>query len=555
MSDGSPLQTTGHVGQPPRAERLARLGSERFDLLVVGGGITGAGIAFDAAQRGLSVALVERSDFASGTSSKSSKLVHGGLRYLENFEFRLVFEGTRERYVQRKLNPHLVWPLPFVFPVYDGDANGLWKVNLGLWLYDLLSIFRGYRLHRRLSARKTAGLVPGLRTEGLHGAVHYYDCRADDARLTLANALAAEHHGAAVASYVEMTGLRHDDDGRVCGALLRDHLGGADVELSCRHVAYAGGPWTDHLPEAPGQGKLLRPTKGVHVVVPRERLPVDAAVVMSASTDGRIVFAIPLGGCTYIGTTDTDYSGALDAVRATSEDVAYLLTTTNAYFPAAGLGPDDVRSTWAGLRPLIRSDAETAYKTSREHELFSDPRGLTTIAGGKLTTYRSMAAEVVDHTIERLGELGPLDVAPCRTHRTPLDPDAPRVSDPIAGPEDPLEHTLWRCHGGGAGWVRARMAERPDEARRISPDVPYVMAQVSRAALFEHAARVEDVLVRRLHVFYLAADQGLSAAPQVAQHLAGLLGRSPEWVAAEVAAYAELVERSRLGTRALAAVA
>ena len=540
-------------GGPTRAARLERLATDSFDLLVVGGGVTGAGIARDAVQRGLSVALVERADFASGTSSKSSKLVHGGLRYLENFEFGLVFEGTRERAYQRRLNPHLVWPLAFVFPVYASDPNGLFKVNLGLWLYDLLSIFRGYRLHKRLSAAATRELVQGLRADELRGSVHYYDCRTDDARLALANALAAQRDGAVSVNYVEFVAPLCDD-GRVEAATVRDVLTGREIEVRCRHVAYAAGPWTDQLPEAPGAGELLRPTKGVHIVVGRERLPVDHAVVMSAVADGRVVFAIPFATCTFIGTTDTDYQRELEAVRATAEDVAYLLDTTNRYFPEAGLVATDVRSTWAGLRPLIRSDAETAYKTSREHELFHDERGITTIAGGKLTTYRSMAAEVVDAAIQDLRPRGLGELARCRTHKVPLDPDLPPVEDPVRGPADPLDNALWRCHGSGAAWVRARMESHPAEAEALSPTLPHVLAQVSRAVLFEQAERLEDVLVRRLPLFYLAPDQGERAAEPVARHMAALLQRPAAWVESEIADYREVVEQSRVGWRALAAV-
>ncbi|MGM0576355.1 MAG: glycerol-3-phosphate dehydrogenase/oxidase [Myxococcota bacterium] len=536
-----------------RDDRMTRLGDRTFDLLVVGGGITGAGIARDAALRGLSVALVERSDFGSGTSSRSSKLVHGGLRYLENFEFGLVFEATRERAIQRKLNPNLVWPLPFLFPVYEGDRNSLFKVNLGLWLYDVLSLFRAYRLHRRMRPSRSREVAPALRSEGLQGSVHYWDCRTDDARLTLANVLDAERHGAVALSYARYAGPRFDGE-QVVGARVVDEETGREIDVQCRHIAYAGGPWTDALPGAPGQGHLLRPTKGVHIVVDRARLEVDAAVVMTAVQDGRVVFAIPSEDITYIGTTDTDYDGDFDQVRATSDDVSYLLTTANHYFPDARLTAADVRSSWAGLRPLVRSEAASAYETSREHQRWDDPRGITTIAGGKLTTYRSMAAEVVDAAVRRLTRVAHLAPGKCRTHKVPLDPDLPPVEDPVRGPADPLDRELWRRHGSGMTRIRAWMDEDPALGLRLVGDGTQTMAQVSYAVVAEHARRLEDVLVRRLEVFYRAPDQGRACARPVAEHMAALLERGADWVDAEVSSYEALVERSRMGPRALVAL-
>ncbi len=558
VARGAPQQD-GPSGSPvrDRAWRLAALAGTSYDLLVVGGGVTGAGIARDAALRGLKTALVDRKDWGWGTSSRSSKLVHGGLRYLENFELGLVFEATRERAILRRLHPHLVWPLPFVFPVFEGDRNPLWKVNLGLWLYDLLSLLRGYRLHARWSARRTSAEVPDLRREGLTGALHYFDCRTDDARLALANALDAERHGATAASYVSYEGPVFEGAGeeeeRMRGARVRCELSGEELELSCRHVVYAGGPWTDALPEAPGGGHLLRPTKGVHIVVDHARLPVPAAIVLSAMEDGRVVFAIPHEDATYIGTTDTDFDGDIDGAHASSDDVAYLLETTNHFFPEVGLGPEDVRTTWAGIRPLIRSDAESAYRTSREHQIYRDPRGLTTIAGGKLTTFRSMAEEVVDVVADALAGEGGIEIGRCRTARLALDPGVREVADPVLGPEDPFERCLWRHHGSGAARVRARLESEPAEGARLDPALPYVLAQVTEAVVHEHALCLEDVLVRRLHVWHRAADQGLGCADLVARHMAALLEKDEGWVGEEVGAYRRAAERARQGARALAA--
>ncbi len=548
-----------------RAARVRRLKEDAFDLLVVGGGITGAGVARDAALRGLRVALVERGDFAQGTSSRSSKLVHGGLRYLENFEFGLVFESTRERKIQRSLNPNLVWPQPFVFPVFKDGPHSLLKIDVGLWLYDLLAMFRAWRMHKRLGAGRTAELVPALRTEGLRGSLLYYDCRTDDARLTLANVLDAERHGAVALNYTRFErpllgggeGAVGQEGENVRGALVRDLETGEAYEVRAKHLVYALGVWTDGTPEAPGEGRLLRPTKGVHIVVPHERLPLDQAVVLSAVDDGRVVFAIPSGKTTYVGTTDTDFDGDPDAIRATGDDVSYLLRTANAFFPRAQLTAADVQSTWAGLRPLIRDESDSAYGTSREHRRFDDPRGITTMAGGKLTTYRAMAEEVVDAALRRLSPLLSAEgraATRCRTAKVPLDPELAPCEDPVRGPADPLDNALWRLHGSGRAWIRRRMVEVPAEAASLCPDQPFVLAQVSRAVLAEQARTVRDVLVRRLPVFFVARDQGLGCAAGVARHMAGLLGRDEDWVRTQVADYEALVAQSRTGARTLDSV-
>jgi len=516
------------------------------DVVIVGGGITGAGAARDAAMRGLTVAIVEMGDWGSGTSSKSSKLVHGGLRYLENMQFGLVMEGTRERHRQSKLNPHLVTPLPFLMPVYKDGRHSLFKINIGLWLYDLLSLFRTPRMHRRLNAGKTLQRMPELRGERLSGSVLYYDCQTDDARLVLANVLDARRQGAfafARAAYRGPEVATVDGRTRVTGARVHDALLGKDVVIPCKHIVHATGPWTDHTGALVGDASRLRPTKGVHVVVPRERLPIEVAIAMSSVDDGRVVFAIPFGNTTYVGTTDTDYDGTPEGAVATADDVRYLLTTANHFFPAQTLVASDVTSTWAGLRPLIRTDAATAYKTSREHEIYKDPRGVTTIAGGKLTTYRAMAEELVDVALDDLraeartrAQAVP-KVTRCTTHKVPVDPAAVDVPQHVTGPGDQLDKLLWRTHGGLADAVRGRLRSHPEESALIVADLPYTMAQAAVATLDEDAWGLEDLLVRRLQVFYRSADAGLSAARPMAVLMARLLDRDEAWVAAEIAHY------------------
>jgi glycerol-3-phosphate dehydrogenase len=289
----------------------------------------------------------------------------------------------------------------------------------------------------------------------------------------------------------------------------------------------------------------------VHIVVPRDRLPLDDAIVMQAIQDNRIVFAVPFFNTTYIGTTDTDFDGDFDSVRATSDDVEYLLMTTNHHFPTAELTAEDVWSTWAGVRPLIRSDETSASKTSREHQLYSDPRGITTVAGGKLTTYRSMAEEIVDSALEHLHRTHEVKGTRCITNRVPLDANLPIDVDPVDGPSDPIALHLWRHFGSGADWIRSRWDTVPDEKEPLTPSLPYTLAEVSYAVIHEQAERLEDVFVRRLQLFFRDPDQGLTCADRVAQHMARLLGQSDEWVAAELEAYGAGVERSRLGARAL----
>ncbi len=532
-----------------RGERLGRLSSEAFDVLVVGAGITGAGVARDAALRGLRVALIDASDYGSGTSSRSSRLVHGGLRYLEGFEFGLVFEALRERARHQKLHPNLVWPIEFVVPVYKSGKHSLFKMDFGLWIYDLLSVGRTAKWHRRLRPAAVRELVPGLLEDGLVGGIAYHDCKTDDARLTLANVMDAERAGAAVANYVSLDALELADTG-VTGARLSDRLTGEELRASCRHVVYAAGPWTDRLPEAPGEGSLMRPTKGVHLVVDHAQLPVQSAAVLSAPTDGRVVFVVPDGPTVYVGTTDTDYAGDPTDVRATAEDISYLLQTLSAYFPEAEITADDVQGTWAGVRPLIASDEASAYATSREHEVYEDPRGITTVAGGKLTTYRSMAEEVVDAVVRAQPQEVRAACKRCVTHQRPMDPaigPEPRLDTE----EDAVAHHRWRLYGGGAAWIAQRCESHPDEAERLSPGLKYVMAEVSYAVLHEHATRLDDVLMRRLHVFTDAADQGVGCAQRVAQHMGSLLHKPDDWVAAEVERYAALASRSTLGAKAL----
>src|SRR5947207_7153987 len=388
------------------------------DVLIIGGGITGAGIARDAALRGYRTALIDKADFGAGTSSHSSRLIHGGIRYLEQYAFHLVFEASRERRVLLRIAPHLVRPLPFLFPVYRGARVPAWKLRAGMWLYDLLSAFRNVHWHRWLRAKNVRRVEPGLRDRGLVGAALYYDAQTDDARLVIATVRSAVRAGALAANYVEMTALLKPD-GRVRGAAVRDVLTGETASIRANVVVNATGPWSDRVRrlDDPNAAPIMRPTKGAHVIVPRQRLANEHAVTLFSPVDGRVMFALPWGDLSYIGTTDTDADGSPDGLRVTAADVTYLLRSANAAFPDAHLAQSDVLSAWAGLRPLLREDDRNPSQVTREHRVLESPQGLISIVGGKLTTYRVMARDVVDRVAARLHDL---DGRP-RAKRPPTD--------------------------------------------------------------------------------------------------------------------------------------
>jgi glycerol-3-phosphate dehydrogenase len=526
-----------------RQAHLSRVKNQTFDLLVIGGGITGAGVARDAARRGLRVALLERADLASGTSSRSSKLVHGGLRYLELYEFGLVFESVSERRVLMDIAPHLVKPLPFVFPVYESFGRAA-LIDIGMWLYDGLSLFRSPKIHRRMGVKATAKAEPALTTEGLKSAELYYDCATDDARLTLETALDAMRKGAQVVTWCPVVGFLHDDRGRAVGVKVHDTLGDERFEIRAGAIVNATGPWTDGLrgqalEQAAGSRPRLRPTKGVHIVVDRAKLPVEHAVVLIHPSDERVLFAIPWGERTYIGTTDTDWSGDPALVAADLADVDYLIHASAHFFPDHPLHYEDVIATWAGLRPLINQEGVDESQVSREHQVDVEPDGMVSVAGGKLTTYRRMAAEVVDKALDVLRMSG-WEFEPPRqadTAREPLpgavgwpkdDDDSQLVADIIEASGGNLDEDTARYLAGSHGVlgmdVAVLAAARPELAERLVPGRPEVLACVEWAVTRELAATVDDVLQRRMPLFFKDLDQGLSCAETVADHLGAALG-------------------------------
>lgn len=530
-----------------RTNALEALGNGVFDLLIVGGGITGAGIARDAALRGLSVALIDKNDFASGTSSKSTKLVHGGLRYLEQGQVKLVFESVSERARLTKLAPHLVRPIEFLVPSYRQDRPGLFVMDCGLWLYDALSKFSSPKMHKTYRRRRVEALEPALRREHLQGGIIYYDCATDDARLTVENVLDARTLGATALNHVRATRLIKDGE-RFGGAEVVDEPTGTTLRVKARVVVNATGPWCDEIRQLYGAPPILGPTKGVHIVVDAKRLPLQRALLVKERK--RVVFCLPWGPRSVIGTTDTFYDGSPDGVRADHADVSYLLDVGNHYFPDSKLTMADVLATWAGLRPLLRPpSAANASAVSREHHIEAAP-GLVTVAGGKLTTYRIMAAEVVDRAVAQLAS-----TRGSTTHERPLPGgvgvDGARGIAAIAQELAAIDldavvaKHLANTYGARAHDVAARIVADRSLGARLDPELPFVMAEVDEAVEREQALTLVDVFERRVPLILHARDQGLHAVTLAAPRMAQRLGWSPADTARELEAYRGAVELTR----------
>jgi glycerol-3-phosphate dehydrogenase len=526
-----------------RAETLGRLRDEEFDILVVGGGITGAGAALDAASRGFRTALVEREDFASGTSSKSSKLVHGGLRYLQQREVRLVYENLAERQRALRNAPHLVRPLPFLLPIFtkDGIFNRRLARAFGsvLWMYDLTGGLRIGRRHRRVTKETALTHMPTLRADRVAGAYVYYDAQADDARLTLTLCRTAAARGAAVANYATVTALLKDDTGRVSGA--RVNAGADDLEVRARVVVNAAGVWADDV-RALDEGThpdAIRPAKGIHVTVPWAKVRNDIAVVIPVPKDRRSVFVVPWGDLTYVGTTDTDYDGPLDTPQCTPDDVAYLLGALNTW-TTSSVDKDDVVGTWAGLRPLLRSArSERTADLSRRHAVQRSDTGLITITGGKLTTYRKMAADAVDEASDLLGRR-----TRSRTKRLRLlgaDGSAPVLDQAEPSVHEHLAHR----YGTEAAGIHELLAGDPTLGEELVPGLPYLRAEAVYAVRAEMARTLDDVLARRTRARLLARDASAEAAASIAALLGPELGWDDAEQARQVKEYRDSVAAER----------
>jgi glycerol-3-phosphate dehydrogenase len=544
------MTSNGILDARDRDAVLSRLAAERFDVLVIGGGITGAGAALDAASRGLRVALVETRDLASGTSSRSSKLIHGGLRYLEQFDFKLVFEALRERdLLVSKLAPHLVKPVSFLYPLYKKVVERPY-VGAGLVLYDAMEgTRRPVPHHRHLSARGALKRAPALSPDRLAGAMLYYDAQVDDARYTLTVARTAAAHSAVIATRVSAVALLRDADGiRVTGARVRDEETGHEISVTAEAVVVCAGVWTDLVHKLAGvqAGYRVRMSKGVHIVVPREAVQADTGMIVR--TDKSVLFFIPWAERWIVGTTDTDFSGDRAEPGATAEDVEYILSAANRVL-ARPLTRADVIAVYAGLRPLVTAiegnGSKPTTKLSREHVVDVPVPGLASIAGGKFTTYRLMARDVVDAAVADFGR----DVPASVTDQVPLlgadglaavQPAAGRLAEDYGVSRGCVEHLLGR-YGTLAEEVLQLTRTDPGLARPLAQGHPYLRAEVVYAVTHEDALHVDDVLVRRTRLFIESADSGTTAAADVSSIMGRLLGWNRRKRASETRRYLELV--------------
>ncbi len=512
-----------------REQGWERLG-EGVDVLVIGGGITGAGVLHDAALRGLRVGLVEQGDFASGTSSRSSKLVHGGLRYLKRMQLRITRTACRERDALSRFNPHLVWPLRFLYPSFENDPTPGWQVGLGLTMYDHLTPVR--HRHERLAAADALALVPQLRPAGLEFGLLYDDAAGDDARLVLAVLAAGVLAGGTALSYARVEELLRRQDGRVVGAVVRDEATGVPHRVRAHVVVNATGVWCDQVRGMLGAvPPRLRPSRGSHLLFPRRRLPLDAAVTALSPDDGRPVFAIPHPEGTLVGTTDVFHEGELAAPRPSPAEVRYLMRFVTALFPAAGLTLADIVGAFAGVRPILDSHADDPSEASREEAVWEEA-GLVSTAGGKLTTFRATAEEVVDAVIKRLPEERAAAVLPCATASVALphrvDPATARRLVQSAGAPAEVAAGMVRRLGAQAV-VCAATAERR-QLRPLVAGVDVCDAEVAWHLRFGGVVHLEDLLLRRVRLGMWQPCRCLELAPRLRSVVRRVVGwRLPRW--------------------------
>ncbi len=502
--------------------------SQPWDIAIIGGGATGVGVAVDAASRGYDVVLLERSDFGKGTSSRSTKLVHGGVRYLEQGNIPLVMSALRERGILRKNAAHLVHDLAFVVPTYDWWEGPFYGV--GLRVYDMLAGKYGFGRSRNLSREETLQHIPTLKTEGLRGGVCYFDGQFDDSRLLINLVQTAAEQGATLANYVNVTSLLRGPEGFVSGLLARDAESGQELRIDAKVVVNATGPFCDQVRRLadPAAEPMIAPSQGVHIVLDRSFLPGDAAIMVPHTSDGRVMFAIPWHGHVLVGTTDTPIPAATPDPRPTEAEIDFILETVSRYLQRPPRRTD-VLSTFAGVRPLVGRGASRTAAVSRDHTIHIDDSGLLTIAGGKWTTYRHMAEDCVDHA----AMLAHLDERPCVTRDLPIHGLA--GVDQGEGVEGGLAP-----YGSDAAAIRALIDADPPLGRPMHSALPYTPAEVVWAARHEMARTVEDVLARRTRALFLNARAALEMAPRVAQLMARELGRDATWERAQLTEFAAI---------------
>src|SRR4051794_23342071 len=537
----------GRLGPRQRERNLERLKTQTFDIVVVGGGVVGSGSALDAAARGLDVALIEARDLASGTSSRSSKLIHGGLRYLEQREFHLVREALRERgLLLNVLAPHLVRPVPFLYPLKQRVVERAY-IGAGMLLYDSLGGHKGLHRHKHFTKRAALRLAPGLKHDSLVGAIQYYDGGVDDARHTMEIARTAAHHGAAVVTNAEVVGFLREA-GRITGVRVSDAVSGEVFEVSARQVINSTGVWTDDVQHLVGErGKFkVRASKGIHLVVPRDRVQIDSGLILRTETS--VLFVIPWGRHWIIGTTDTDWELDKAHPAASRSDIDYVLEHVNRVL-AQPLGHEDVEGVYAGLRPLLTGESEGTSSLSREHTVAVPVPGLVAVAGGKYTTYRVMARDAVDAAARGLDDAVP----PSATDVTPLVGaegyhvlwnGRRRLARESGLHLARIEHLLQR-HGSRIHELLEEMQRRPELGEPLEGADDYLQVEVWYAAAHEGAHHLDDVLARRTRISIETFDRGLSSAEPAARLMGEVLGWSEADIAREVEVYRERVAAER----------
>jgi len=531
-----------------RSADLAAAARDGVDLLVVGGGITGAGVLRDAASRGMSALLVERSDFAAGTSSRSSKMIHGGLRYIGEGQLGTTREACRERDRLLRLDPNLVRPQKFLFPAYADGKVSLWQVRAVLSVYAALANFRRTARFRMLRPAAVAELVPDLRTTSLRGAGLFGDAQVHDARLVLETLKSARSLGCAAVNHAEVVGFLRGDDGLLCGARVRDTLSARTLEIRATALVNAAGPAVERVRgfDRPVETAELRPAKGVHLVIPRDRIRLDVAVTFEAA-DGRQVFLAPWDDVALLGTTDS-FVDEIDGPAVSIEEVHYLLDAANRAFPRAGLSTNDLRSVFAGVRPLAagRDQARPSTKVSREHRIYEDPSGLISVAGGKLTTYRAMGETIVDRVVRRLPAARTAAFSRSRTAELSLrgdDFDSAEFEQDLCerfGVTAKQSAHLVRSYGARAADLLATAC--PEERLPIGA-TSNTLAEIAWSIRGECPASLCDLLERRLGMAIFAVGQGLTELPLIAAAAAAAAGWDDERMQSEALAYAETVRR------------
>ena len=528
---------------PVSPDENSALHGEHFDVVVVGGGVTGLGVAVDAAARGLRCLVLEKDDLGSGTSSKSSKLIHGGLRYLQQGEFGLVYEALHERQRLLRNAPHLVSILPFAIPILSKDGVVSKKVaralGTALWMYDLTGGWRVGKLHRRLRAPEALRHMPTMPSEKLSSAYLYYDAAADDARLCVALARTAADHGARIANHCTVTEITHDATGRANGVRAVTNLG-VEISVSAKSIVNAAGVWADvvRMADEGHDPRSIRPAKGIHITIPWDLVQNDIAFVIPVKRDKRSLFVVPWiergDGTymfTYVGTTDTDYSGGVDDSQCSVEDIDYVLEALNAAITTR-VTREHVTGVWSGLRPLVRTEGSNKTKDlSRRHRVTTSPSGVVSIIGGKLTTYRKMAEDTVDEVAKIIG-----NTSRCATKRLRL-----RGADATAS-DDANKHLLSRY---GSDWVEVQkiIEEDPALARPLIFGLPYLRAEAIHAVRHEYARTLDDVLSRRTRALLLDRRATLAAAPEIARLIAPELGWDEANISREVERFTEICRR------------